>query len=96
MNTRAEEVDKKMAKSHDDLKKEVSHYERILSEFGLVNLKSLEIYDQAKSEYEELVTKRTLLDDEKVRAVLFELGAKFADVLRRDEHRSTAKLDTRR
>lgn len=69
VNTRAEEVEKKMAKSQEDLKKEVSHYERILSEFGLVNLKSLEIYDQAKSEYDELVTKRALLDDEKVKVL---------------------------
>jgi len=51
--------------SLEDLKKEISDFERILRNIGNVNLKALEVYETILTEFEELNTKKTSLQKEK-------------------------------
>lgn len=62
-------LQEKMKKDVEDLKKEVVNYERILNNIGLVNMKAIEIYEGVENEYNRLVEKHTLLQDEKTKVL---------------------------
>ena len=51
--------------SMDDLKVEIKEAEKLVSNFGNINLKALEVYDVLEKEHKELVDKGVLLDKEK-------------------------------
>ncbi len=52
-------------KSEEQLKKEISSFERSLAGIGNVNLRSLEIFDSVEKEYNSLVEKKSRLSEEK-------------------------------
>lgn len=51
--------------SEDQIKGEISRFERLVIEMGNVNLKALEIYDQVEHQYTELLNKKDKLAKEK-------------------------------
>ena len=51
--------------SKDDLKLGIQEAEKIVKNFGNINMKALEIYDVIEKEYGELVNKKDLLNKEK-------------------------------
>lgn len=52
-------------KSEEDLRKEIAAFERMADNFGSVNMKALEIYDNVERQYNKLLEKRETLKDEK-------------------------------
>ncbi len=52
-------------KSVEQIKKEIGQFERLVQDIGAVNLKSLEIYDKAESEFKELLGKQKTLAKER-------------------------------
>lgn len=51
--------------SEDQIKSEISRFERLVIEMGNVNLKALEIYDDVEKQYNELLDKKDKLGKEK-------------------------------
>ncbi len=51
--------------SREDLKKEIQEAERIIKNFGNINMKALEVYETIEKEHEELVKKTESLNKEK-------------------------------
>ena len=51
--------------SEEELKKEISSFERMLANIGSVNLRALDIYDTAEQEYKTLQEKKKVLSVEK-------------------------------
>ena len=54
-----------ITKSEEELKKEISSFERMLANIGSVNLRALDIYDTAEQEYKTLQEKKKVLSVEK-------------------------------
>lgn len=52
-------------KSEEELKKEISEFERMMDQMGSVNLRALEIYDSVEKEYNILLEKKDKLKKEK-------------------------------
>jgi chromosome segregation protein len=52
-------------RSEEELKKDINKYERMLENVGSVNMKALEIYEQAEKEYHNLLEKKDKLGQEK-------------------------------
>ena len=52
-------------KSEEDLHVEVKEAERAIDRMGNINMKALEIYDNVKEEYDNLVAKKEKLFEEK-------------------------------
>lgn len=48
-------------KSEDEIKKEITQFEKIAQDIGAVNMKALEIYDKVNDEYKKLVEKKDTL-----------------------------------
>ena len=53
------------AKNEEQLKGEISKFERLKSEIGSVNMRALEIYEQVEKEYNKLLEKKETLSAEK-------------------------------
>ena len=51
--------------SKEDLKSEIQEAERLIRNFGNINMKALEVYENIESEHKSLVEKVSLLDKEK-------------------------------
>ncbi|RMD57711.1 chromosome segregation protein SMC [Candidatus Woesearchaeota archaeon] len=58
-------VELDMNKSEEQLKKDISSFERMMANIGNVNLRALEIYDTVEKEYSSLVDKKKVLSSEK-------------------------------
>jgi len=52
-------------KNDEDIEKEIRQFEKMMSDIGAVNMKALEIYDKAESEYKELMKKKDKLGTER-------------------------------
>ncbi len=52
-------------KNEEQIKKEISQFEKMVSDIGAVNMKALEIYEKADSEYRELLQKKDKLTGER-------------------------------
>jgi chromosome segregation protein len=52
-------------KSDEDIEKEIRQFEKMVADIGAVNMKALEIYERAESEYKELIKKRDKLGTER-------------------------------
>ena len=55
----------KVTKSVNELESEIKHLESIISQFGAVNLRALDVYNEVEKEYNELKAKYDKLDEEK-------------------------------
>ncbi|MEK6853754.1 MAG: AAA family ATPase, partial [Nanoarchaeota archaeon] len=68
--------------SEDQLKGEISRFERLVIEMGNVNLKALEIYDDVEKQYTELLDKKEKLAKEKddVLKMMTEIESKKKDL----------------
>ncbi len=60
-----EGIELDMEKPEEKLKKEISDFEKMMSDFGSVNMKALEIYETVEKEYGILVEKKSGLANEK-------------------------------
>ena len=58
------------SKSEEDLRKEIAAFERMADNFGSVNMKALEIFDNVEKEYNKLLDKRQKLGEEKDEVLL--------------------------
>jgi len=69
-------------KSEEELKREVSKYERTLENMGAVNMRALEIYEKVEHEYNNLLDKKKKLELEKedVISMMNEIEAKKKDI----------------
>jgi len=52
-------------KSDEDIEKEIRQFEKMVSDIGAVNMKALEIYEKAETEYKELIKKKDKLGSER-------------------------------
>jgi len=52
-------------KSEEQIEKEIRQFEKMMSDIGAVNMKALEIYEKAESEYKQLLKKKDKLTDER-------------------------------
>lgn len=68
--------------SEDQIKSEISRFERLVVEMGNVNLKALEIYDDVEKQYNELLDKKEKLGREKddVLKMMAEIEGKKKDL----------------
>ncbi|MBI2142901.1 chromosome segregation protein SMC, partial [Candidatus Woesearchaeota archaeon] len=68
--------------SEDQIKSEISRFERLVIEMGNVNLKALEIYDDVEKQYNELLDKKDKLGREKddVLKMMAEIEGKKKDL----------------
>ncbi len=68
--------------SEDQIKSEISRFERLVTEMGNVNLKALEIYDDVEKQYNELLDKKDKLGREKddVLKMMTEIESKKKDL----------------
>ncbi|MFH1134173.1 MAG: chromosome segregation protein SMC [Nanoarchaeota archaeon] len=66
----------------ETLKREIAHFEKVLADFGSVNLKALEIYETVEKEYRELLAKKDILVKEKEDVLLMmnEIDTKKKDL----------------
>ncbi len=53
-------------KSIEELKIEINKFEVMLTQMSAVNMKALEIYEEVEGEYNKLIDKKNILDNEKV------------------------------
>ncbi len=58
-------VELNMKKSEEDLKKEITSFERMMSNIGSVNMRALEIYETVEKEFNILMEKKAVLGEEK-------------------------------
>ncbi len=58
-------VELNMKKSEEDLKKEITSFERMMSNIGSVNMRALEIYETVEKEFNVLMEKKGRLGQEK-------------------------------
>ncbi len=69
----------------ETLRKELAEFERMVANFGAVNMRALEIYDSVLKEYETLVEKRKklLVEKEDVLVMINEIEAKKTELFTR-------------
>jgi chromosome segregation protein len=72
-------------KSEEEIDKEIKQFERMMSDIGAVNMKALEIYDKAESEYNALMKKKDKLSSERedVLVMINEIEVKKKDLFLR-------------
>ncbi len=65
-------------KDEQQLKNEIAKYEKVLSDIGSVNMRALEVYDEAERQYKEFLDKKEKLGNEKddVLAMMKEIEGK--------------------
>ncbi len=59
------DLDVKVTKNEEDLKKEIREFEKLQENLGSINMRALEIYEQVEEEYNKLVEKKDKLGVEK-------------------------------
>jgi len=71
-----------VSKSEEELKKEVSKFEKLRDEIGSVNMRALEIYEEVEKEYNKLLEKKRKLLKEKnsVESMMKEIESKKKDL----------------
>jgi len=52
-------------KSEEQIKREIWQFEKMVSDIGAVNMRALEVYDQAEKEYKSLMEKKDTLNSER-------------------------------
>jgi len=60
-----EDVELLKEKSEESLKREINRFEALIGEFGAVNMRALEVYDNIEKEYKRLLEKKEVLVSEK-------------------------------
>ncbi len=60
-----EDVELLKGKSEESLKREINRFEALIGEFGAVNMRALEVYDNIEKEYKKLLEKKERLATEK-------------------------------
>lgn len=77
-----EGVELDLKKTEDQLKKEINDFERMRSNIGNVNMRSLEIYDAVEKEYNSMIEKKDSLSQEKesVLSLMEEIDSKKKEV----------------
>ncbi len=60
-----EDVELLGEKSEESLKREINRFEALIGEFGAVNMRALEVYDNIEKEYKKLLEKKEMLASEK-------------------------------
>jgi len=60
-----EDVELLKEKSEESLKSEINRFEALIGEFGAVNMRALEVYDNIEKEYKKLLEKKERLASEK-------------------------------
>ncbi len=60
-----ENVELLKEKSEESLKREINRFEALIGEFGAVNMRALEVYDNIEKEYKKLLEKKEVLAAEK-------------------------------
>jgi len=60
-----EDVELLKEKSEESLKREINRFEALIGEFGAVNMRALEVYDNIEKEYKKLLDKKDMLASEK-------------------------------
>jgi len=91
-------------KSEEQIKREVWQFEKMVSDIGAVNLRALEVYDQAEKEYKSLLEKKDKLNSERedilvmmneVESKKKELFMKTFDVINENFKRIFSMLSTK-
>jgi chromosome segregation protein len=87
------EVEVYTGKSDEQMKRELSQFEKLASEIGAVNMRALEIYDTVEKEYHKLMNKKETLSVERteVLSMINEIDSKKKDLFLKtfyqlDEH----------
>ncbi len=72
-------------KSDEDMEKEIRQFEKMMSDIGAVNMKALEIYEKAETEYKELIRKKDKLgiEREDVLVMINEIDSKKKELFMR-------------
>ncbi|MBW2991038.1 chromosome segregation protein SMC [Candidatus Woesearchaeota archaeon] len=72
-------------KSEEKIEREIKQFEKMVADIGAVNMKALEIYDKAQSEYEELLKKKDKLGGERedVLVMINEIDSKKKELFMR-------------
>ncbi len=67
-----------LEKTEEQLKNEISKFEKMREEIGSVNMRALEVYDEAERQYNEFLDKKKKLSKEKddVLAMMYEIESK--------------------
>ncbi|MBU4493572.1 MAG: chromosome segregation protein SMC [Nanoarchaeota archaeon] len=60
-----EDVELLKEKSEESLQREINRFEALIGEFGAVNMRALEVYDNIEKEYKKLLEKKEMLAAEK-------------------------------
>ena len=60
-----EDIEILKEKSEESLKREINRFEALIGEFGAVNMRALEVYDNIEKEYKKLLEKKEILVLEK-------------------------------
>lgn len=91
-------------KSEQDILREIKQFERMVEDIGAVNMKALEIYDQAAAEYDSLMQKKEKLTEERGDILIMineidsrkkELFMKTFDILNKNFQRIFLTLSTK-
>ena len=72
-------------KTEEQLKNEISKFERMMQDIGSVNMRALEVYDEAESQYKQFLEKKDTLAKEKedVVAMMNEIDGKKKELFMR-------------
>lgn len=72
-------------KSDEDIEKEIRQFEKMMSDIGAVNMKALEIYERAETEYQALIKKKDKLGSERedVLVMINEIDSKKKELFMR-------------
>ena len=93
-----------LQKPEEELRKEISQFEKMVADIGNVNLRALEIYDAVEKEYKSLMEKKEKLSKEKEDVLLMvneieskktELFLKTLEVVTRDFREIFAAISTK-
>lgn len=78
----------------DDLKRDISKFERMADDIGSVNLRALDIYEEVEKEYSSLLGKKDKLSTEKedVLQMMEEIDTKKKDLFMKAYHSVNAKF----
>ena len=74
-----------LEKTEEQLKSEISKFERMMQDIGSVNMRALEVYDEAEKQYNEFLEKKNKLAKEKedVMAMMNEIESKKKELFMR-------------
>ena len=72
-------------KSEEQIEREIRQFEKMMSDIGAVNMKALEIYEKAETEYQKLIKKKDKLSNERedVLVMINEIDSKKKELFMR-------------